>query len=69
MHWVHLLSGRSGVRVTSPTLKCRNLKGLRHFALMQIEYIGLEIGYHTIKTSEYMLPNGKKLVQIDYVGS
>lgn len=25
-----------------------------------------EIGYHTIKTSEHLLPNGKKLVQIDF---
>ncbi len=25
-----------------------------------------EIGYHAIKTLEYMLPNGKKLVQIDF---
>ena len=26
----------------------------------------LEIGYHSIKTFEYMLPNEKKLVQIDF---
>lgn len=26
----------------------------------------LEIGYHAIKTLEHMLPNGKKLVQIDF---
>lgn len=26
----------------------------------------LEIGYHTIKTLEKMLPNGKKLLQIDF---
>lgn len=26
----------------------------------------LEIGYHSIKILEYMLPNGKKLVQIDF---
>lgn len=25
-----------------------------------------EIGYHAIKTLEYILPNGKKLVQIDF---
>ena len=25
-----------------------------------------EIGYYTIKTLEHMLPNGKKLVQIDF---
>lgn len=31
-----------------------------------LEKAMLEIGYHTIKTSEYMLPNGKKLVQIDF---
>ena len=28
----------------------------------------LEIGYHAIKTLEHMLPNGKKLVQIDFEG-
>ena len=37
----------------------------------QIEETTLEkamliIGYHTIKTSEHMLPNGKKLIQIDF---
>lgn len=26
----------------------------------------LEIGYHAIRTSEHMLPNGKKLVQTDF---
>ena len=26
----------------------------------------LEIGYHTIKNLEYILPNGKKLVQLDF---
>lgn len=26
----------------------------------------LEIGYHPIKTLEHMLPNEKKLVQIDF---
>lgn len=25
-----------------------------------------EIGYHEIKTLEYLLPNGKKLVQMDF---
>ncbi|MFG6327572.1 MAG: methyltransferase type 11 [Lachnospiraceae bacterium] len=32
-----------------------------------LEKTMLEIGYHTIKTLEHMLPNGKKLVQIDFV--
>ena len=37
----------------------------------QIEETTLEkamliIGYHTIKTSEHMLPNGKKLIRIDF---
>lgn len=31
-----------------------------------LEKAMLEIDYHAIKTSEYMLPNGKKLVQIDF---
>lgn len=31
-----------------------------------LEKAMLEINYHTIKTLEYMLPNGKKLVQIDF---
>lgn len=31
-----------------------------------LEKAMLEIGYHTIKTLEHMLPNGKKLVQIDF---
>ena len=26
----------------------------------------LEIDYHAIKALEYMLPNGKKLVQVDF---
>lgn len=26
----------------------------------------IEIGYHTIKTLEHLLPNGKKLVQMDF---
>lgn len=26
----------------------------------------ITIGYHTVKTLEYLLPNGKKLVQIDF---
>ncbi len=28
----------------------------------------LEIDYHTIKTLEYVLPNGKKFIQIDFKG-
>ena len=31
-----------------------------------LENTMLEIGYHAIKTLEHMLPNGKKLVQIDF---
>lgn len=31
-----------------------------------LEKTMLEINYHTIKTLEHMLPNGKKLVQIDF---
>lgn len=31
-----------------------------------LEKAMLEIDYHAIKTLEYMLPNGKKLVQIDF---
>lgn len=31
-----------------------------------LENAMLEIGYHTINTLEHMLPNGKKLVQIDF---
>lgn len=31
-----------------------------------LEKAMLEIGYHTIRTAEHMLPNGKKLVQIDF---
>ncbi|MDO5399187.1 MAG: methyltransferase type 11 [bacterium] len=31
-----------------------------------LEKAMLEIDYHTIRTVEYMLPNGKKLVQIDF---
>ena len=31
-----------------------------------LENTMLEIGYHAVKTLEYMLPNGKKLVQIDF---
>ena len=31
-----------------------------------LEKAMLEIDYHAIKTMEYMLPNGKKLVQIDF---
>lgn len=31
-----------------------------------LENAMLEIGYHAIKTLEHMLPNGKKLVQIDF---
>lgn len=31
-----------------------------------LEKAMLEIDYHTIKTLEHMLPNGKKLVQIDF---
>lgn len=31
-----------------------------------LEKTMLEIDYHTIKTLEHMLPNGKKLVQIDF---
>lgn len=33
-----------------------------------LEQTMLEIGYHKIKTLEHMLPNGKKLVQIDFEG-
>lgn len=32
-----------------------------------LEKTMLEIGYHKINTLEHMLPNGKKLVQIDFV--
>lgn len=32
----------------------------------ELENTMLEIGYKAIKTLEYMLPNGKKLVQIDF---
>ena len=31
-----------------------------------LEKVMIEIGYHTIKTLDYLLPNGKKLVQIDF---
>lgn len=31
-----------------------------------LEKAMLEIGYHAIRTLEHMLPNGKKLVQIDF---
>lgn len=31
-----------------------------------LEEAMLEIGYHAIKTLEYILPNGKKFVQIDF---
>lgn len=31
-----------------------------------LEKTMLEIGYHTIKTLEYALPNGKKFIQIDF---
>lgn len=31
-----------------------------------LKTIMLEINYHTIRTLEYMLPDGKKLVQIDF---
>ena len=31
-----------------------------------LESTMLEIGYHAVKTLEYRLPNGKKLVQIDF---
>lgn len=31
-----------------------------------LERIMLEIDYHVIKTLEHMLPNGKKLVQLDF---
>lgn len=31
-----------------------------------LEKAMLEVGYHAIKTLEHMLPNGKKLVQIDF---
>ena len=31
-----------------------------------LEKAMLEIGYRAIKTLEHMLPNGKKLVQIDF---
>lgn len=33
---------------------------------MKNEKAMFEIGYHTIRTVEHMLPNGKKLVQIDF---
>lgn len=32
----------------------------------QLENAMLKIGYHAIKTLEHMLPNGKKLVQMDF---
>lgn len=32
----------------------------------ELERAMLEIGYHAIKTLEHLLPNGKKLVQIDF---
>lgn len=32
----------------------------------ELEKAMLEINYHSIKTLEYILPNGKKLVQIDF---
>lgn len=31
-----------------------------------LERVMLEIDYHAIRTLEHMLPNGKKLVQIDF---
>lgn len=31
-----------------------------------LEKAMLEIDYHAIRTLEHMLPNGKKLVQIDF---
>ncbi len=34
-----------------------------------LEKTMLEIDYHTIKTLEYVLPNGKKFIQIDFKGS
>ena len=32
----------------------------------ELEKAMTEIGYHTIKTLERLLPNGKKLIQIDF---
>ncbi len=32
----------------------------------ELEKVMLEINYHVIRTLEHMLPNGKKLVQIDF---
>ncbi len=34
-----------------------------------LEKTMLEIDYHTIKTLEYVLPNGEKFIQIDFKGS
>lgn len=34
----------------------------------ELEKAMLEINYHVIRTLEHMLPNGKKLVQIDFEG-
>lgn len=31
-----------------------------------LEEVMIEIDYHVIRTLEHMLPNGKKLVQIDF---
>ena len=32
----------------------------------ELEKTMLEINYHTIRTLEHVLPNGKKLVQVDF---
>lgn len=38
----------------------------RQIEVHTIEKIMLEIDYHTIKTLEYVLPNRKKFIQIDF---
>ena len=38
----------------------------QHIEVQTLEKTMLKIDYHTIKTLEHMLPNGKKLMQIDF---
>lgn len=39
---------------------------LRKFVMAAGQMVYQNRGYHKIKTLEHMLPNGKKLVQIDF---
>lgn len=45
--------------------KCRT-KSNKRMEEHTLEKIMLEIDYHIIKTMEHILPDGKKLVQLDF---